>query len=101
LKSWFDHLARAGRTFRYAEAGPEGLVRDKKVYLVVASGGIYSEGPAAASDHAVPYLKTILSFMGMTDVEVIRIEGVAMGAEAQRRAVTNAKGRVSRLAIAA
>ena len=101
LKSWLDHVTRSGLTFRYTESGPEGLVKNKKVYLVVASGGVYSEGPAAALDHAVPYMKSILAFMGMTDVEVIRIEGVAMGAEAEQEAVSRARGLVSEFAIAA
>lgn len=95
LKAWLDRLARAGRTFRYTEDGPEGLVHGKKVYLVIASGGVYSDGPAAAFDHAVPYMRGILAFMGMTDVEVIRVEGVAMGAEAERRALREARERVA------
>lgn len=101
LKAWLDHLARSGRTFRYTEDGPMGLARNKKVYLVVASGGVYSEGPAAALDHAVPYLISIFAFMGMTDVELVRIEGVAMGAEAERQALANAQSRVSELAAVA
>lgn len=101
LKAWLDHLARSGRTFRYTENGPVGLVRNKKIYLVVASGGIYSEGPAAALDHAVPYLISVLSFMGMNDVDVVRIEGVAMGADAERKALSQAQNRLSELAAAA
>ena len=101
LKSWLDHVTRSGLTFGYTESGPEGLVKNKKVYLVVASGGVYSEGPAAALDHAVPYMKSILAFMGMTDVEVIRIEGVAMGAEAEQEAVSRARGFLREFAIAA
>jgi FMN-dependent NADH-azoreductase len=98
LKAWLDHLARSGRTFRYTENGPVGLVANKKVYLVVASGGIYSDGPAATLDHAVPYLTSVLSFMGMNDLKVVRIEGVAMGAEAERRALSKAQSRVDELA---
>jgi FMN-dependent NADH-azoreductase len=101
LKAWLDHLARSGRTFRYTEDGPVGLVGNKKVYLIVASGGIYSEGPAATLDHAVPYLISVLSFMGMTDVEVVRIEGVALSAEAERQALFKAQRRVVELAAAA
>lgn len=101
LKAWFDNVVRAGRTFRYSANGPEGLVKNKKVYLVMASGGVYSQGPAASFDHAVPYMKSILAFMGMTDVEVIRIEGVAMGADAERQAVSKAQGLVSEYALAA
>lgn len=77
LKAWIDHIARAGITFRYTEAGPEGLVKGKKVYLAVSSGGVYSEGPYAAYDFVVPYLKAVLGFLGMTDVTVVRVEGTA------------------------
>jgi FMN-dependent NADH-azoreductase len=90
LKSWIDHITRSGRTFAYGANGPKGLVTGKKVYLVLASGGIYSEGPAAAMDFAVPYLKSVLAFNGMTDVEVIRVEGVGMGADALAAALAKA-----------
>src|SRR5690349_6497016 len=53
LKAWVDHIARAGKTFSYGAEGPKGLVTGKKVYIVIASGGVYSSGPAAAFDHAV------------------------------------------------
>jgi FMN-dependent NADH-azoreductase len=78
LKSWLDHLTRAGITFRYTPTGPEGLINGKKVYLAIASGGIYSEGPMQAYDFAAPYLRTVLSFLGMTDVTVARAEGVKL-----------------------
>ncbi len=78
LKSWLDHLTRAGITFRYTPTGPEGLITGKKVYLAVASGGIYSEGPQQSYDFAVPYLRTILGFLGMTDLTVARAEGVKL-----------------------
>ncbi len=54
LKSWIDHIARSGKTFSYGESGPRGLVTGKKVYIVLASGGIYSEGPSAVYDFAIP-----------------------------------------------
>ncbi|NTS30595.1 FMN-dependent NADH-azoreductase [Phyllobacterium sp. YR620] len=101
LKAWVDHIARAGKTFSYGAEGPKGLVTGKKVYIVIASGGVYSSGPAAAFDHAVPYLKTALGFLGMTDVEVIRIEGVAMGPDAEAKAVSSALDLTSDLALAA
>ncbi len=101
LKSWIDHIARAGKTFSYGEDGPKGLVTGKKVYLVIASGGIYSAGPASALDHATPYLKSVLGFLGMTDVEVIRIEGVGMGPEAEAKAIATAQEQTSHLALAA
>lgn len=90
LKSWIDHISRSGRTFSYSANGPKGLVTGKKVYIVLASGGIYSEGPAAVMDFAVPYLKSVLAFNGMTDVEVIRVEGVGMGEDALNAALAKA-----------
>lgn len=101
LKSWVDNIARAGVTFRYTEAGPEGLVKGKKVYVVLASGGVYSQGPAAAMNHAVPYLKTVLGFLGMTDVEVVAVEGLAFGPEAAEKAIAAALARTGELASAA
>lgn len=101
LKSWIDNVARAGLTFRYTEDGPVGLATGKKVYLVVAAGGVYSEGAAVDMNHAVPYLKTILGFMGMTDVEVIYIEGLAFGPEAAQKAIASAQARATELALAA
>jgi FMN-dependent NADH-azoreductase len=99
LKAWIDHVARAGRTFKYGANGPEGLVSGKKVYVFVASGGVYSEGPAAAYDHVTTYLRSVLGFLGMTDVTFIVAEGVAMGEEAVAAAI--AKSRTSIAAIAA
>ena len=78
LKAWVDHIARAGTTFRYTATGPEGLVKGKKVYVAMASGGIYSEGPSAGYDFVAPYLKAVLGFLGMTDVAVFRVEGLAI-----------------------
>ena len=78
LKSWLDHLTRAGLTFRYTATGPEGLIKGKKVYLAVASGGIYSEGPMQPYDFATPYLHWMLGFLGMTDVTVARAEGLKL-----------------------
>ncbi len=78
LKAWLDHIVRAGVTFSYSEAGVEGLVKDKKVYIAQSSGAIYSEGPMQAYDFSVPYLKTILGHIGMTDVTVFRAEGAAI-----------------------
>ncbi|MCT8998569.1 FMN-dependent NADH-azoreductase [Chelativorans intermedius] len=101
LKSWFDHVARAGRTFRYTEKGPEGLVKGRKAYLVLASGGVYSQGASAAFDHAVPYMKSFLAFLGISDVEVIRVEGVALSPDAAQQAVSQALGQASQYALAA
>lgn len=101
LKSWIDNVARAGLTFRYTAEGPEGLATGKKVYIVLSAAGIYSEGPAIGMNHAVPYLKTVLAFMGMTDVEVIYVEGTAFGPEAFDKALAQADARITELAAAA
>jgi FMN-dependent NADH-azoreductase len=86
LKSWIDHVCRSGRTFSYGESGPKGLVTGKKVFLVAARGGVYS-GDKKSYDFQVPYVLQVLGFLGMTDVEVIDIEGTAFGPEAAERAV--------------
>lgn len=78
LKAWFDHIARAGITFKYTAEGPVGLLTGKKAYIAVATGGVYSEGEAAAYDFLTPYIKTILGFIGITDVTVVRAEGLAV-----------------------
>lgn len=78
LKAWIDHVARSGETFSYSENGPEGLIKNKKVYLAIATGGVYSDGPMKAYDSTEPYLRVILGFMGMTDITVYRAEGLAM-----------------------
>ncbi|AYD00829.1 FMN-dependent NADH-azoreductase [Neorhizobium sp. NCHU2750] len=101
LKSWIDNVARAGMTFRYTAEGPQGLATGKKVYIVLSAAGIYSEGPAMVMNHAIPYLKTVLAFMGMTDVEVIYVEGTAFGPEAFDKAIASAKERTQQLALAA
>ena len=90
LKSWFDHVLRAGTTFRYTERGPEGLLHGKRGVAVVTRGGFYSEGPATAFDHALPHLKVLLGFMGITDVTAVIAEGLATGEEAAERATTAA-----------
>lgn len=95
LKAYIDHLVRAGVTFRYTANGPEGLVKAKKAFIVQASGGIYSDGPAKAANFQDTYLKHVLGFIGITDVEVIHIEGVALGPEATEKALHAAAGRVS------
>lgn len=73
LKSWIDRVAVAGRTFRYTEKGPEGLAGNKQVIIASGRGGIHS---GAVSDFQEPYLKFVLGFMGITDVEFVRAEGV-------------------------
>jgi FMN-dependent NADH-azoreductase len=98
LKAWIDHIARAGRTFQYGANGPEGLVTGKKVYVVVASGGVYSEGPAAAYDHVTTYLRAALGFLGMTDVTFVVAEGVAMGEAAVDKALADSRAKLDAIA---
>lgn len=76
LKAWIDHIARAGKTFRYDENGPEGLVKGKKVYVAMSSGAIYSEGIYKSYDHVSPYLESVFGFLGMTDITIYRAEGL-------------------------
>lgn len=89
LKAWIDHIARAGITFKYTENGPEGLVKGKKVYIAVTTGGVYSEGPYKPADNVTPYLQTVLGFLGMTDVTFVRAEGFAV-ADLQENALNKA-----------
>ena len=75
LKAWIDQIIRAGITFSHSEKGAEGLIKGKKVYIAMSSGGIYSEGPWQSYDFVVPYLKHVLGFIGLTDITVFRVEG--------------------------
>ncbi|MGE5320769.1 MAG: FMN-dependent NADH-azoreductase [Hyphomicrobiaceae bacterium] len=88
LKSWIDAIARAGVTFRYTEAGPEGLLKGKKVYLALARGGLYRD---TDKDAQVPYLKNVFGFLGMTDLSFIYAEGLAMGPEAAEKGFAQAE----------
>ena len=94
LKSWFDAIARAQVTFRYTDNGPEGLLKNKKVYVTLARGGIYRDTP---NDSQVPYLKTMLGFLGMTDIEWIYAEGLAMGAQAAEASMKQAQEQIAAL----
>lgn len=97
LKAWIDHIARAGKTFRYTPTGPEGLLKGKQAILVLGSGGVYSEGPMKAMDHQGTYLRAVLGFIGIADVESIVVEGVAMGPEKATAALVQAKQRAGEL----
>jgi FMN-dependent NADH-azoreductase len=94
LKAYVDYIVRPGVTFRYGNNGPEGLLKGKKAYLVVARGGVYSQGPMQAFNFQDTYLKTALGFIGITDVEVIPVEGIAFGPEAAEKALGTALARV-------
>jgi FMN-dependent NADH-azoreductase len=96
LKTWIDYIARAGRTFSYSESGPKGLVTGKRVFLVVARGGVYSD--KKQFDFQLPYLLHVLAFLGMTDVE-IDVEGTAFGPQAAERAVAAALAAVETVTL--
>jgi len=98
LKTYIDYVVRPGGTFRYGNDGPEGLIKGKKAYLVVARGGSYSQGPMQAFNFQDTYLKVILGFIGITDVEVIAMEGIAFGPEVAEKAVGSALARVDGIA---
>lgn len=76
LKTWLDHVLRSGRTFRYDQNGPSGLLLNKQAFLAISTGGVYSSGPAQSLDFMEPYLRSTLNFMGITDITIYRVEGV-------------------------
>jgi FMN-dependent NADH-azoreductase len=90
LKAWFDRIVIAGKTFSYSEAGAKGLAGGKKVIIASARGGLYAPGtPQNANDFQEPYLRAILGFIGIKDIEIVRAEGIAYGLE-QREAAMRA-----------
>ncbi len=99
LKAWIDHVVRAGRTFHYTAEGPKGLVTGKKAVLFLASGGVYSDGPYKPYDFQETYLRAILGFIGITDVTVVRAEGLALGPESASKAVADARAKTAALAV--
>ena len=98
LKAWIDHVVRAGKTFNYAGAGVEGLAKGKRAVLVLASGGVFSDGPWKPWDTVEPYLRQILGFIGIDDVQTVRAEGMNMPALAIH-AVPNGEKAVEALVI--
>jgi FMN-dependent NADH-azoreductase len=99
LKAWIDHIARVGRTFQYGANGPVGLVTGKKVYVFIASGGVYSQGPAAGYDHLTTYLRAALGFLGMTDVTFVVAEGVSKGEEAVAAAIAKSRTDINAILV--
>ncbi len=95
LKNWIDAIAKAGVTFKYTATGPVGLIEGKKVYAVLTRGGVYRDQP---HDTQVPYLKMLLGFLGMTDVEFVYAEGLAMGPDAEVKALESARAEIARIA---
>lgn len=98
LKAWIDHITRAGRTFHYTANGPEGLLKNKKVYVVTARGGVYTgDSPSKAYDFQEPYLRAILGFNGLTDVTFIHVEAQKASPEAAEASIANARKTVTEL----
>ncbi|MBV8634826.1 MAG: NAD(P)H-dependent oxidoreductase [Burkholderiaceae bacterium] len=91
LKNWFDAIARAQVTFRYTANGPEGLLKGKKAYVTLTRGGMYRNTP---NDSQTPYIKTFLAFLGITEVEFFYAEGLAMGPEAEQKALASAEEQI-------
>jgi FMN-dependent NADH-azoreductase len=97
LKAWIDHIARAGRTFRYSASGPEGLLTGKKVFVITSRGGFYAEGPGKAMDFQEPYLRAMLGFLGLTDVTFIHTEGQAVSPQAASEGASRARKAIAEL----
>ena len=99
LKAWIDHVARAGWTFRYTPAGPEGLLKGKKVIVITGRGGIYTgSSPANALDFHEPNLRGVLGFLGLSDVTFIHVEGLKVSPEAAEQGVARARESITAIA---
>jgi FMN-dependent NADH-azoreductase len=98
LKAWIDRVSVAGKTFSYTEAGPKGLAGGKRVIVASSRGGVYSAGPAAGFDFQESYLRALFGFLGITDVEFVRAEGVNMSAEHKSAAIASARETIGSLA---
>ena len=99
LKAWIDRIAVAGQTFRYTEAGPEGLCGGKKVVIVSTSGGLHA-GQATGVAHE-EYLKVLFGFIGITDLEFVRAHGLAYGDEVRTKAMSDAHTQITEQLFAA
>jgi len=95
LKAYFDHLGRVGVTFKYTEKGPVGLLTGKKVYVFAARGGIYAGTP---NDSQTPYIRAFLSFLGMSDIEFVYAEGLAISEASKQQGLARARLELDRLA---
>jgi FMN-dependent NADH-azoreductase len=93
LRAYFDHIGRAGVTFRYTENGPVGLLTGKKVYVFIARGGMYQAG----NDAQTAYVRQFLSFIGLDDIEFVYAEGLAMGEESSKVGLAKAKEAIVKL----
>ena len=95
LKAYFDHIARAGVTFRYTANGPEGLLSGKQVYVFAARGGMYAGTPR---DSQTTYVRDFLAFIGIADVEFVYAEGLNLGEPSKQTALAGARERLEQLA---
>jgi len=95
LKAYFDHIGRAGVTFKYTEKGPVGLLTGKKVYVFAARGGLYEGTP---NDTQTPFIRTFLSFIGMDDIEFVYAEGLAISEASKQQGLDRARARIDALA---
>ena len=99
LKAWIDRLAQAGRTFKYTEQGPVGLAGGKTVIVASTRGGMYSTSEGGqAMEHQESYLKVIFGFFGITDVRIVRAEGLSMGEAPKAEALANARQQIPEMA---
>jgi FMN-dependent NADH-azoreductase len=95
LKAYFDHIARVGVTFKYTDKGPAGLLTGKKVYVFAARGGLYAGTPL---DTQTSYVRNFLRFLGMTDVEFVYAEGLAISPQSKEAGLAKAVAEIARLA---
>lgn len=95
LKAWIDHIARAGKTFKYTDTGPVGLLSDRPVHIFAARGGFYKGTP---SDTQTAYVTQFLNFIGLRDIEFIYAEGLNMGENSRRESLDKAKQHIERMA---
>jgi FMN-dependent NADH-azoreductase len=101
LKAWIDRIVVAGKTFSYSEKGAEGLAGGKRVIVASSRGGVYSEGaPIAHLDHQETYLRAIFGFIGISDVEIVRAEGLLIGPEFKSEAIKTAGDQIGNLKAA-
>jgi FMN-dependent NADH-azoreductase len=101
LRAWFDHVLRAGVTFKYVDGAVRGLLGGKRVIVIESRGGLYSEGPAQAVDFQEPYLKHLLGFIGIADVTFVRAEKIGYGPEARTASMLAAKAQIADIAAVA
>ncbi len=95
LKAWLDHVLRAGKTFKYTENGPQGLLTGKRAFVLTARGGIYAGGTL---DHQEPYLRQALGFIGIHQVDFVHAEGLNLGAESLEKGLNRARAQLASVA---